>query len=437
MAAGPVNSDPALQQGIGLLGVLSPNAPAYLDELGKLVSSLPSNFGAARQQEAAKGGDPLPFTTRTDGKQTSVYFPADITGIDSDAKEPLAVIAQLCYDAKFSIIKTARQFDIKEFSNSLIASSKALLGAFYCLKRDEIAPTTNIPKQYATGWEYAQWYAFTKATNELDYGDYMGIPRRTQLLMTEGAVWSKQAQFASYQRISVLVRLISQQMGHKVKTVSKFLKGEGYFTTRFVGKKPFGGLLLQEEFDLLTKEWERRESVVKSLYKKLDTNLKLPCMAGQFKQYMAQFNVGLNGDAKKIEETSNSRVPQLLVSSGKGRNQQPTISKGGNLPEKLANPQLKQSVRTVGRVMWSPLMKGVSQNQFIDLAIKLARLKLHPDPNISDPDAYILVQIQRITQDTSVEAVVQTTASSAASVYLEIYPDYAGINSWDAAFGSV
>lgn len=176
---------------------------------------------------------------------------------------------------------------------------------------------------------------------------------------------------------------------------------------------------------------------MKNLYKEVDTNLKLPCMANQFKQYMAKFNTKLNSDAKKIEETVNTRIPQLLVASGRGRKQQSTISKGGNLPEKLTNPQLTLSVRTIGKVMWSPLMKGVSQNTFVDGAIGLARQRLHRNkPNMGDPEATFLAWVMNLCQDSNIANLVIATGSAAASTYLEVYPDYTGNNAWDAAFGS-
>jgi hypothetical protein len=399
---------------------------------------LPSNFGAARQLEAAKGGDPLPFTTKSEGKYTTVYLPSEIQELTPEGKETLAIIVKLCEIAGFDINATERVIDWQDFSSTLEASHKSCVGAFYCLKRDEIVPTTNIPKEYSTGWEYAQWYAFTKAINDLEHADYMSIPRVTSLIVAEGAAWSKTKQFTTFQRLSVLIRLISQTMGDKVKHVKKFLKGEGYFITKFVGKKPFGGLLLQEEFELLLKEWERRETNVKDLYKDLEQNIKLPCAAGQFKQYMSKFNVELKGDAKKIEETATTRIPQLLVTSGKGKKQQSTISKGGNLPEKLCNPSMNHTIRTAGRVMWSPLMKGVTQNQFIDLAIKLARRRLHPNSlSTKSPDEEFENQVKNLVKDEKIAALVYTTASIAANVYLEIYPDYVGNSAWDTALGGI
>jgi hypothetical protein len=94
------------------------------------------------------------------------------------------------------------------------------------------------------------------------------------------------------------------------------------------------------------------------------------------------------------------------------------------------------TVRTIGKVMWSPLMEGVSQNQFTDLAISLARKRLHTPPlQLADEEAKVFEAGKSYSKDSAVAEVLIGTLSTAASVYLEIYPDYAGTASWDTALG--
>jgi hypothetical protein len=408
----------------------------YLIELETLLNNLPRNFGAMRQEEAAEGGDPLPFTTRTEGSKTTVYLPSAIDRLRDVSKKSLAIVVGICQEAGFNIASSKRVIDIDDFNNTLEATEKSLIGAFYCLRRDEITPTTNIPSQYATGWEYAQWYAFAKATSDLDHGEYLNIPRVTSFLAIQGSAWSSGRQFTTLQRLAVLVRLAAQNLASRVKNIMLYLKPEGFFKMRFVGKRPIGGLYLQEEYDLLTQEWEGRNKQVETLYKGVPLTLKVPLLQGNLKQYMAKFNIGLKPMSKKVEETARSRITNLLVQSGTGRNKRTVISKGGNLPEKLRADGLNLSVRTIGKVMWSPLMVGMSQNQFTDLAISLARRRLHGKLAILQAEEEkILDQCVALTKDDAVANVAYGTLSTAASVYLEIYPDYNGNTSWDTALG--
>jgi len=412
----------------------SAKTPSYLAELDRIASTLPKSFGAIRQALAAKEGDPPPFTAQTSGSTTIVYFPNDITGIEGEALQCLSMIFRLCDLAGFEIRSTEKEE--KPIRDILEATAKSVAGAFYCLVREEFVPTTNIPKGYESGWEYAQWYSFARATNDLDHGNYLSIPRVVNFLAVEGSAWNKGGKFTAYQRIATLIRLIAQQMHGKVKTVSNYLKGEAWFVAQYAGKKPQGSLLLQEELVLLTKEWEARVERIKTLYEGIDKNLKLPSIKGSFKEYMSKFNISLTSHAKAVEVASNQRIPYLLASTRKGRALTKTIVKGGNLPEKLQSPDLTdQKVRDVGKVLWSPLM-GVTQNTFVDLAIRLARNRLHPrGESISEIEDSLEQHLVALNLTEAGFGVTRATLNIAASVYLEIYPDYAGNTSWDSAFG--
>jgi hypothetical protein len=391
-----------------------------------------------RQIEAAEGGDPLPFTTRQEGEKTYVFLPTEINGIEEKSKKALALVLGLCKIADFQIEGSRRVIDINDFSNTLEVSEKALLGAFYCLSRDEIVPTNNIPKEYNTGWEYAQWYAFAKATNDLDWGEYLSIPRVTTLLPSLGAAWSGGRQFTTLQRLIVLIRLAAQKVSYKVKNILLFLKNLGYFKMRFVGKKPIGGLYLTEEHELLIKEWEDRNIIVENLYQGIPRTLKLPLAQGMLKQYMGKFNIGLTPMSKKVEECARSRIPNLLVQVGTGRQRRTVIAKGGNLPEKLRNDSINHTVRTIGKVLWSPLFKGVTQNLFTDMALRYTRKRLHsPQSNLTAEEELIRNECNTLTANPEVGSVLYGTLATAASVYLEIYPDYTGNPAWDTALGGL
>jgi len=292
----------------------------------------------------------------------------------------------------------------------------------------------NIPTPEQQGWEFALWYAFSKATKENDYADYLSIRRKTNFLPAEGAAWGANKQFTDLNRLTSFIRICAQKLSHKIKDPKKFLKGEGYFLEKYAGKKPFGGLYTNEEFTQLIQEWENRVNKIRNLYKQIPNNtLKLP--PGGLKTLMVEFNIRNPPLVKTVEDAAQARIPLLLVSTGSGKNRRQAIAKGGNLPEKLINISGGESVRTIGKILWSPLYK-VSQSEFVEASLKLARNKLSKNSNMEKIEDSILTNLYKLGLDSKTSSEIYSSISSAATVYLEIYPDHEGSPAWDAAIRS-
>jgi hypothetical protein len=398
----------------------------------ELIKTLPKDFGALRQLKAAEGGDPLPFAVNTVGKITTVFLPADIPDDTSQERLlSLGIALELANMAGFNVEGSQRQLSA-DFWNTLDAAKGSLLGAFYCLRRDHIAPMTNVPTEETSGWDFALWYAFSKASKETDYADYMSIPRKTNFLPAKGAAWGASKQFTDLNRLSAFIRLVSQKLSHKVANPKKFLKGEGYFLEKYAGKKPFGGLFTSDEHILMSQDWEHRVSNIKDSYKRIPDNFQDSLMLGGLGQLMQQFNKKSTALIKTIENAAQARIPMLLVSTGSGRTRKQAIAKGGNLPEKLLSINGGDSVRTIGKVLWSPTL-GVPQTEFVEVSLKLARTKLTKSSELDNLEKKIVDDLTKVFQD---DVKVKTAVSSlfnASTVYLEVFPDHESNPAWVAA----
>jgi hypothetical protein len=408
------------------------NQLTYEQKALELIKRLPKDFGALRQLKAAEGGDPLPFAVNTVGKTTTVFLPADIPDDTSQERLlSLGIALELAHLAGFNVEGSKRQLNA-DFWNTMDAARGSLLGAYYCLRRDQIAPMTNVPTEETSGWDFALWYAFSKAARETDHADYMSIPRKTHFLPAKGAAWGASKQFTDLNRISAFIRLVAQKLSNKVAGPKKFLKGEGYFLEKYAGKKPFGGLFTSDEHTLMTQDWENRVLNIKDSYKRIPDNFQDSLMLGGLGQLMQQFNKKSTALIKTIENAAQARIPMLLVSTGSGRTRRQAIAKGGNLPEKLLNINGGDSVRTIGKVLWSPTL-GVTQTEYVEASLKLARFKLTRPSELDDLEEKIMEGFQRTLQD---EIKVRTVISSlfnTSTVYLEVFPDHESSPTWVAA----
>jgi hypothetical protein len=399
-----------------------------------LVKNLPKSFAALRQETAAKGGDPLPLTVIADGKQTKVYFPAELPD-DDKILLSVGTLIELCTLAGFDVVASKRE-NIASFTSLMEATSDNIKGAFYCLERNEITPVANIPTTLKRGWEFALWYSFAEAAKEDIASDYLSIRRETSLVSTTGAAWNPNRQFPDLSRLSALIRLVAKKLSYKVVAPKKFLKGEGYFLEKFVGKKPMPGLLTTAEFALVHKHWESKQKSVKDRYKAIPDKFQDLPMKG-LGAYIAGFNIANPANISNIEATKISRVPMLLTTVGRGRSAVQAIAKGGNLPAKLRAIDGGDSVRTIGRVLYSPL-NGMSQNEFISLSIRLAtQLQKGSKGNASAISTDFFTHFSEMDEDNA--ALMKSDWASvelAAQTYLEVLPDKLGIPAWDATFAS-
>jgi hypothetical protein len=348
--------------------------------------------------------------------------------------QSLGIALELAEMAGFEVEGSKRQLNA-DFWNTLDASKESLLGAFYCLRRNIIAPMANVPTEESTGWDFALWYAFGKAAKENEHADYICIPRRTNFLPAKGASWGASKQFTDLNRLAAFIRICAQKLSTKCVNPKKFLKGEGYFLEKYAGKKPFGGLYTNEEFILLSQDWEKRIKCIKDLYKEIpDKFSDSRINPGGLGLLMSRFNIKTDSSIKTIGNAAQARIPMLLVSQGSGKARRQVIAKGGNLPEKLYSINGGESVRTVGKVLWSPVY-GIPQSDFIESAIRYGRNKISKVNSLNDEEDKLLDLLKRVIKEEEKIRPCYGALSTAATVYLEIYPDHAGTPAWDAALG--
>jgi hypothetical protein len=344
----------------------------------------------------------------------------------------VGALIELCQLAGFNVIASKRE-DITSFVRLLEASSDNIKGAYYCLERKEITPVANIPANLKRGWDFALWYAFASAAKEEVASDYIAIKRETSLVSTTGANWNPVRQFPDLSRLSSLIRLIAKSLSNKVVSPKKFLKGEGYFLEKFVGKKPMPGLFTNDEFAEVLEVWGSKQKFVKDRYSSIpDTFQRLPPRG--LGAYIGGFNNANPAIITAIEGAKASRIPMLLVTTGRGRSAARVIAKGSTLPEKLRSIDGGDSVRTIGRVLYSPLT-GVSQNEFVSMAIRAAVQMHSKGSNVTDiADNFMVLASTDTNVDLTQRKRLWSSVELAAQTYLEVVPDRAGFPAWDAIF---
>jgi len=402
----------------------------------ELIDALPANLGDLRVSTAAKSGDPLPFTLTTTQDSKITYVPRDL-GDDphKDLVRFTTLFSILAKEAGFEIRVTKRECK-KAFWNTVKALTNTLEGVFYCLRRDEIAPMENIPAHLKTGWNFALWYAYSKAANDPDGGKYLKIPRITSLSSVSDTAWGSDESLADLTRLTSAMRVLSQQFSDKIGPIRKFFKNKGYFVESGVGKKPGAGLYHPEELDIATENWVNRVRRVERAYDLIPTSFSDLGPGNKAATIMSTFACPNNDLTRRIEETKMQRIPELLVlgPKQKGKTQDKTIAKGSGLPEKLINIGGGDQVRTIGKVMYTPLVVGLTRNEFVDYSIREANSRMKRQESfVARQLAAWADRDDRRDQYTQLE-LAQPFIVAAATVYIEVIPDRRGNAAWDGVF---
>jgi hypothetical protein len=407
--------------------------PSYAAEAEKTVTALPSTFAEIRVKKAAEKGDPSPLSLITLDEKTYLFLPKELP---DDNKEKclttLGFLIKMAKDCNISIAETEKPLS-KTFWKTIDLVSDSVYGAYVCTQREKLSPGVNIPAEMKLGYEYMLWYAYSKAANDQSGGQYLAIPRVTSLFASVGNPWGQDKQFSEITQLYSLLRFFAAIYSKKIDSPKKFLKGEGYFLERFVGKKPVGGLYTDEELPKAVQHWTDKVKKVKDVYHNIPDKFSSIGLSG-ISEILKRFNIETPKTIKDVEDAKSKRIPLLLVKSGKGKNQKTEIAKGGNLPEKLISIEGGDSVRTIGKVLWSPNM-AISTNEFIDLVIKNTNSML--DKSVKS--AYIDVILSELRDKGQAQKHDQIAASigainQATTVYLEVLPDKRGNSTWDAVF---
>jgi hypothetical protein len=365
-----------------------------------------------------------------------VYFPRTIPEEKGDQRlSTLGLLIEIAEFCDYDVYETKRE-STASLWNTLDVLKDAILGAYYCLSRDKISPMDNVPKELKAGWEFILWYAYSKASGDSERGDFLKIPRLVRLISSTGAAWGDGKQFTELTRITTLLRLAGAHASKKLDAPKKFLKGEGYFLEKYAGKKPIGGLYADDELALVVQNWTQKSDRIKKVYKDIPDSFTGLGPAG-ISATIAQFNIQTEQRIKNIEDAKQRRIPSLLVTSGRGRNQTKEIAKGGNLPEKLLSIDGGDSVRTIGRTLWSPEFTGITQNQFTDIVMRNTVSQLsRRDQILGFFDQQLTYFRDTPGQNASFLAynAISGAVSQATQLYLEVIPEHRGNPTWDSVF---
>jgi hypothetical protein len=423
---------PGIRAGIHLKQI------AYSAEAEQTVQNLPKSFGELRMAKNAKEGDPSPLTLQTVGQDTYVFFPTQIPDERKDKVLPsLSCLMELARLAGFICNGSEREID-NSFWNLMESMTDSIRGAFYCLSRppEQRVPVDNVPSELKRGWNFGLWYAFSSAAKINEWNDGYTIPRCTTMQSADKGQWSVSKTFSDIDRLNGLVRSCAAKLGCQEAPVVKFLKGEGYFTSKFVGKKPVSGLYTEQEFSILKEDWERRMTETKLKYKKLVShNLRDAIEVESLSIRVARMQSAHSRPTKVIEEAKSRRIPELLVSEGRGRSTKKVIAKGSDLPEKLISIKGGESVRTIAKVMYSPLSEGLDISNWTNLVMGEARLT-----NLRQETLYQTIMAKEranvaLSANDRLFLEHYPSIKTAVQVYMEIIPDRTGNSAWDTTFG--
>jgi hypothetical protein len=411
----------------------------YLADAKAFIDTVPSSLLEAKVEKQRLSGDPYPLSIQiSKEKQTTVYFPEDLPEVDREKYiAPLTELISMSELSGFEIKVTKRKPEA-DFWNLLLASSDAIAGAFYACDPDKpLGPMDNIPTVNRRGWDYMVWYGFAKAARINDHSDYYCIPRVTSILSADKAAWGGGKVFTDVDRLNTLLRSIAQAKAqHSIAPVKRFLKGSGYFLSKLLGKKPVPGIYTAEELDLLNYEWNRRRVKIEEAFNNLHHEFRDYTLGDTLTSQLQTIQVGVSAPAKQVEATANKRIPELLVTEGRGKAQRKVIAKGSSLPEKLLSINGGDSVRTIAKVMWSPTVcSDHTQSHFCDVVLRVAKERYLSKKDVFETYRELESSGTSLSKQQEAILTIEPIVNEAVEVYLEIIPDRSGSPAWDATFG--
>jgi hypothetical protein len=292
----------------------------------------------------------------------------------------------------------------------------------------------NIPKQYSTGWEFAFWYCQAEVTKITEPNELIKANRVPSVTYQANKAWGSAQTLGLLTRVNNLVREAAKAQSGRLGSMRKMLKSKQHFLQMFCGKKPVRGLYTEMEFKMVEEFYQFKVSEVEKLYDSIPDKPDQLGPAG-LKSYFGEMSKKHPPKIQTIEDAKCKRIPELLESTRRGKTTVNQIVKGSSLSEKLINANGGTSVRTIGRVIWSPLNK-LNQNAFANRAMMIASLtKLEQK---SSAEEILSSQIHEIAKNNPTEAAAMesdmTDILVAVSTYLDIIPNKVDNETWRTTF---
>lgn len=336
--------------------------------VAKLAETYDASFANARSTQYTNWRK-APFGTNITESLKQIAVPS--AEPKESEKLTVSLFLEICSTAGFKLEFTPEQDG--SVWTQLYALDKHIKGIVTLLRTKNIGPVENIPKDIKDGYEYALWWAFCKATRNVEGNAFCALSRKGTLVSAAGP-WAGATMTRIVNQVGVITRFACESICERVKNVGSCLKGEGFFLQKLVGAKPQAGLYTVAELSLVQEDWaQRRDHVQQTYLKYKDMSWSKMVESDRLSAVMSAFLCKKNSVIQKIEEAVKNRIPQLLVTSGKGKKQQTSICKGSTLEDKISAVVPKP--RTVALLMWSPL-SGLKQAPFADIVMKLARCRL-------------------------------------------------------------
>jgi hypothetical protein len=249
--------------------------------------------------------------------------------------------------------------------------STQLIGAYNALKRDEITILDSVPTSYRLGWDYAIFHCFNSKTKITDGLDLMH-QRKPKKITPEGThAWAKKGKIVYIDRLQDLIKTAARACANKLAEPITFFKKKDYVIQTIIGSPPMEGLLHKCEFEILKQDHENRKLRCGQYYERL-TNDSIT-VDGLSAIYTDMTTIKKSDEHRRIAEAASARIPQLLVTTGKGQKSKNSIIKGQTLADKCKNINGGNNVRMIAKVMWSPETK-ITQDSFITIVIKQVNL---------------------------------------------------------------
>jgi hypothetical protein len=412
----------------------------YFAEAKNFIKDAPRSLVEAKAEKIRSATDPSPLTINRDRDgMMHAFFP---DAIPEDVKpKVLPVISMLLAMAEWSNmqVEVTKQEGSPSFWNTLVTAADNVTGAFYCLTPGKnLGPMDNIPAAHKRGWEFATWYGFAAAAKVTDYSEYYSIPRVTSIFNAEKGKWgSDKIMFPDIDRLNTFIRICAAEKARKneIAPVRTFIKGLGFFLGKLLGKKPVPGVYLSEEIQALTEDWSSRKCVIEKKFSMIKRDFKDYQLDETLTRSLTWLTTTVSDLAKRIEEYAQKRIPELLITEGRGKTQRKTIVKGSNLPEKLKNINGGDSVRTIAKVMWTP-MCDLTLARFCDAVMSVAKQRNNRKDSILESYNDLIQEGHTLSFEQEAILSAEHWIQEAVEIYLEVIPDKSGQVAWDSCFGT-
>jgi len=200
-----------------------------------------------------------------------------------------------------------------------------------------------------------------------------------------------------------------------------------------VGKKPIGGLYTDDELTTLRNWWDEKTRMVQNRYNSIpNESEKLPIDG--LSTIFQEMNKSSPFEIKQIEQALSMRIPSLLTGT-KGPRGAQRIVPGGTLAEKLKNLGGGDSIRTIGRIMWSPLC-GLTKDSFTNFCLEISKKQIQRGFREEDTlEIYIEKYLAKQSMPNGKIEKTKSLLIQACTLYVEIAPDKVKEPAWSQTLG--